>query len=60
MRIFNSLIVPKNVKGETLLGFAFQGRGFGCVQNQVLNTFGKSESFTSGTYAMSEKSDEKN
>ena len=38
----------------------FKVEAFGCVQNQVLSTFGKSESFTkSGTYAMSEKSDEK-
>ena len=48
----------EKLEGGTLLGFAFQGRGD--VQNQVLSTFGKSESFTkSGTYAMSEKSDEK-
>ena len=38
----------------------FKVEAFGCVQNQVLSTFGKSESFTkSCTYAMSEKSDEK-
>ena len=38
----------------------FKVEAFGCVQNQVLSTFGKSEHFTkSGTYAMSEKSDEK-
>ena len=38
----------------------FKVEAFGGVQNQVLSTFGKSESFTKkGTYAMSEKSDEK-
>ena len=38
----------------------FKVETFGGVQNQVLSTFGKSESFTkSGTYAMSEKSDDK-
>ena len=38
----------------------FKVEAFGCVQNQVLSTFGKRASFTkSGTYAMSEKSDEK-
>ena len=39
----------------------FKVEAFGCIQNQVLSTFGKNEFFTkSGTYAMSEKSDEKN
>ena len=38
----------------------FKVEAFGCVQNQVLSAFGKSEIFTkSGTYTMSEKSDEK-
>ena len=38
----------------------FKVEDFGSVQNQVLSTFGKSESFTkSATYAMCEKSDKK-
>ena len=39
----------------------FKVKAFGGgVQNQVLSTFGKSETFTkSGTYAISEMSDEK-
>ena len=38
----------------------FKVEAFGGIQNQVLSAFGKSESFTkSGTYAKSEKSDEK-
>ena len=38
----------------------FKVEAFRSVQNQVLSTFSKSESFTnSGTYAMSETSDEK-
>ena len=38
----------------------FKVEAFGCVQNQVLSTFVKREYFTkNGTYAMSEKSDEK-
>ena len=68
--IEKSLTKPKKGRGkshsaEKLDGgpfwvLHFKVEGFGCVQNQVLNTFGKSESFTkSGTYAMSEKSDEK-
>ena len=55
-----SLIAPKNWKGGPFWVLHFKVEAFGCVQNQVLSTFGKSEYFTkSGTYAMSEKSDEK-
>ena len=54
-----SLIAPKNWKGGPFWVLHFKVEAFGCVQNQVLSTFGKSESFTkSGTYAMSEKADE--
>ena len=34
-----SRIVPKNVKGGTLLSHV---RRFGCVENEVLSTYGKS------------------
>ena len=36
--------MPKNRKGTLLLwnGFAFHVRGFACVQNQVLSTYGNS------------------
>ena len=64
-----SLTKPKKGRGkshsaEKLEGgpfwvLHFKVEAFECVQNQVLSTFGKSEYFTSGTYAMSEKSDEK-
>ena len=55
-----SLITPKNWKGGPFWVLHFKVEAFGCVQNQVLSTFGESESFTkSGTNAMSEKSDEK-
>ena len=48
-----SLIAPKNWKGHFWV-LHFKAEAFGCVQNQVLSTFGKSEYFTkSGTYAMS-------
>ena len=67
----NNLTKPKKGRGkshsaEKLEGgpfwvLHFKVEAFGCVQNQVLSTFGRSESFTkNGTYAMSEKSDEKN
>ena len=53
-------MAPKNWKGGPFWVLHFKVEAFGGVQNQVLSTFGKSESFTkSGTYAMSEKSDEK-
>ena len=41
--------------------FVFHGRGFECVQNQVLNAFGKSAQCTkSGTCRRGLWSDEKN
>ena len=54
----------KSYSAEKLVGgpfwvLHFKVEAFGGVQNQVLSTFGKSESFTKNTYAMSEKSDEK-
>ena len=52
-----SLIAPKIWYGGPFWVLLFKVEG--CVQNQVLSTFGKSESFTKSTYAMSEKSDEK-
>ena len=50
----------KKLEGGPFWILHFKVEAFGCVQNQVLSTFGESEYFTkSGTYAMSEKSDEK-
>ena len=52
--------MPKNWKRGPFWVLHIKVEAFGCVENQVLSTFGKNESFTtSGTYAMSEKSDEK-
>ena len=44
LRNLNSLIVPKNYKGELFcIGMVFLShvRGFGCVENEVLSTYGK-------------------
>ena len=38
-----SLIAPKNWKGGPFWVLHFKVEAFGCVQNQVLSTFGKSE-----------------
>ena len=45
MRNLSSLTVPKKVERGTLLlwnGFLSRVRGFGCVENEVLSTYGKS------------------
>ena len=56
----NALKNKKTLKGGPFWVLHFNVEAFGCVQNQVLITFGESESFTkSGTYATSEKYDEK-
>ena len=41
-----SLIAPKHWKGGRFWVLRFKVEAFGCDQNQVLSTFGKSEYFT--------------
>ena len=52
MGILNSLNAKKVERGTLLLwnGFVFHVRGFGCIQNQVLSSYGKSAHVKSGPF----------